>query len=493
MIKATQSSPWRSNMKLRDVWKLSMILFAALFVGCSTAEDVGYPPMTQEQAQAFFDQYSELLMAGDLEGWLALWTEDGVQMPFDEPRVVGMDELRARNAPAMAAADYDVSIRNLEVRSFGDLAFASGVYTMDVAPKDGPEPWVLDAKYLSIFERQPDRSWKLLRDAFSSNVPQPLLASSRIHHLEQLTQDEIAALDRERTIFFLTFGNLEEHGPHLPVGSDYYRAVGIRDRLIDRLHAAYPDYHFVLFPVIPIGEGGANNLARQPDHIGTYSVRYTTLRAVAIDLGGTIARKGFRNIFVIEAHGSALHNVAFNQACDLVSETYGTRMVNITSMSKTIGGSSEILDEFLGPDGRERSGFVGHAGVSETSEVLAVRGGEFVKPDYKNLELFDVDGFRGFGRTYEMTGWRGYWGSPALASRKMGEALIGQRVDAAFRIAEASLGGEDLSAMPRYPDNNPNAISEGEESRLRTLARYERQRSEIERWLQQNPWPPSED
>ena len=68
MIKATQSSQWRSNMKLRDVWKLSMILFAALFVGCSTAEDVGYPPMTQEQAQAFFDQYSELLMAGDLEG-----------------------------------------------------------------------------------------------------------------------------------------------------------------------------------------------------------------------------------------------------------------------------------------------------------------------------------------------------------------------------------------------------------------------------------------
>ena len=40
---------------------------------------------------------------------------------------------------------------------------------MDIAPSDGSEPWKLDAKYLSIFERQPDGSWKLIRDAFNSN------------------------------------------------------------------------------------------------------------------------------------------------------------------------------------------------------------------------------------------------------------------------------------------------------------------------------------
>ena len=320
-----------------------------------------------------------------------------------------------------------------------------------------------------------------------------LMPSARVHYLEQLTQDEIDALDREKSVFFLTFGNLEEHGPHSPVGTDYYRAIGIRDRLIDRLHDAHSDYQFVIFPVVPIGVGGANDFAREPDHIGTYSMRYSTLRDVAIDLGGTIARKGFRNIFVIEAHGSPLHNVAFNQAADFVSETYNVRMVNITGMSKTVGGSRAILQEFLGEDWSERAGFVGHAGASETSEMLAVRGGEFVKPDYKTLEPFDVDGFYGFARTYELEGWRGYWGNPALASREMGEALVDQRVAAAFQIAEAALRGDDLGSMPRYPDNNTQAISATEESVRLALESYEMQRAEIELWLQQNPWPPPRD
>lgn len=315
----------------------------------------------------------------------------------------------------------------------------------------------------------------------------------RVHDLEQLTQDEIDALDREKSVFFLTFGNLEEHGPHLPVGSDYYRAIGIRDRLINHLSEVHSDYHFVIFPVVPIGVGGANDLAGETDHVGTYSVRFATLRDVAIDLGGTIARKGFRNIFVIEAHGDQFHNVAFNQACDFVSERYAVRMVNITGMSKTFEGSSAVLDEFLGPGWRERSGFEGHAGASETSEVLAVEGSEYVKPEYKALEPFHVDGFRGFTRTYELDGWRGYWGDPARASREMGEALVEQRVARAFQIAEAALRGENLSSIPRYPDNIPQVIRETQEARRAALERYETLREEVEGWLQQHPWPPGKD
>ena len=158
-------------MKLRVYWNLSILLYVALSVGCSMSEETRHEPMTQEQVQAFFDEYSNLWMAGDLEGWLGLWTDDGVQMPFHEPRVVGMDQLRTRNSAAMASADFDVSIQNLDVRSTGDLAFASGVYTMDIRPKNGAEPWTLDAKYLSVFERQTDGSWKLIRDAFNSNKP----------------------------------------------------------------------------------------------------------------------------------------------------------------------------------------------------------------------------------------------------------------------------------------------------------------------------------
>jgi len=148
-------------------------LFIMIASGCSgSSNDHTSSPMTQKQAQAIFDRYAELWSAEDLDGWLSLWADNGVvQMPFDEPRVVGQDELRSRNAAALENADFVASITNLDVDSDGDLAYASGVYTMEITPADGSQPWTLDAKYLSVFKRQANGEWKLIRDAFSSNVP----------------------------------------------------------------------------------------------------------------------------------------------------------------------------------------------------------------------------------------------------------------------------------------------------------------------------------
>lgn len=81
----------------------------------------------------------------------------------------------------------------------------------------------------------------------------PVDAAGRVLKLEELTFADVDRLDRARTIFLLTFGNLEEHGPHLPVGSDYFHAVGIRDGLITRLEQAHADYDFVIVPVVPLG------------------------------------------------------------------------------------------------------------------------------------------------------------------------------------------------------------------------------------------------
>lgn len=312
--------------------------------------------------------------------------------------------------------------------------------------------------------------------------------------LEELTQADLDALDRDKTVFFLTFGNIEEHGPHLPVGADYYRAVNIRDRLVNRLVAAHPDYRFVLMPVIPLGEGGANDAAGQPDHIGTYAIRFETLRSVAMDLGSSIARKGFRNIFIIEGHGAPLHNVAFSQASKFVSERYGVRMVNVTGLSKSRmadGGvaGDDILDAHLGKDWRQRSGFEGHAGAEETSEVLATDGARFVEPVYKSLPPYPVNGLEGFLRTYEKDGWRGYWGDPASSTEALGEALLTRRTAVEFQIAESALSGEDVSRLTAYPDNIP-AMAGADVFVKNSLERYARHQADITEWLTRNPWPP---
>jgi hypothetical protein len=41
---------------------------------------------------------------------------------------------------------------------------------------------------------------------------------------EELNWKELDALDREKTIFFLPISPMEEHGPHLSLGTDLFSA-----------------------------------------------------------------------------------------------------------------------------------------------------------------------------------------------------------------------------------------------------------------------------
>jgi creatinine amidohydrolase len=308
------------------------------------------------------------------------------------------------------------------------------------------------------------------------------ISGGRLLKLEELTYPAIDEIDRDRSIFFLTFGNLEEHGPHIPVGSDYYQSNGVRDLLIKRLHAKYPEYDMVVVPVIPLGEGGANNVARQFDHVGTFDIRYSTLRAVTIDMGASIASKGFQNIFLIHHHAAVLHNVAFNEASAFVSETYGVNMVNITSLALAEGFySNAVLDKHLGEGWLQESGIIGHAGTAETSANLFLH--DLVNPIYRDLEAFVVEEFAGIFRINERSGWQGYWSDPSRASAEIGRDLINDIVERSLRIAELALRGEDLSGLPLYPDDTP-PMPERDALLAELIERYDAREAEIKAWLE---------
>jgi creatinine amidohydrolase len=307
------------------------------------------------------------------------------------------------------------------------------------------------------------------------------LKDSRILKLEELSFTDIDRLDRNKTIFFLTFGNLEEHGPHLPVGSDYFQAVGLRDGLISRLRARHPDYDFVIFPILPIGESGANDLARQFEHVGTFNVRFQTLRDVVIDLGANIARKRFQNIFVLHQHGCLLHNMAFNDAAAFVSQRYSVRMVHISGLmfDEERFFNPQVIEKHLGKGWQERLGWDAHAGAVETSVNLYLRG-DLVKPEYKQLPPFVArDSIDALRTTYKRPEWRGYWGDPAKGSREMGKDLMEDNVERAFQFAEKALAGEDMSRLPVYPQSLL-AIPEVQTEQREYLERYAAQTAEID-------------
>jgi creatinine amidohydrolase/Fe(II)-dependent formamide hydrolase-like protein len=305
--------------------------------------------------------------------------------------------------------------------------------------------------------------------------------TSGVLKLEELSSTDVEKLDKAKSVFVLTFGNLEVHGPALPVGSDYFQAISVRDGMVAKLHSAHPDYNFVTMPVVPLGQGGAEELVGEPDHIGTFHVRFETLRNVAIDLAASVARKGFKHILLLHAHGGPLHNVAFTEASAFVSQKYHTNMVNITSL---VFGEEyfnpAIITKYLGEGWRAKLGFEGHAGAAETSMNLALRP-DLVHREYQNLAPFLALGVKDF----KNSGWTGYWGDPSKASEAMGKELFADVVQRTYRLAERSLAGEDLSKLLTHPDTMPPPFLEMiKPIKQGVLDSDEREAAEIKAWLQ---------
>lgn len=118
-------------------------------------------------------QYASSFSSGDLDSWISLWADHGIQMAPDAPAVIGKEQIRAKYESIFPQFIFKLAIANEEVRVAGDWAFSTGTYTASITPKAEGETAEVAGKYLTILERQTDGSWKIVRDCFNSNAPPP--------------------------------------------------------------------------------------------------------------------------------------------------------------------------------------------------------------------------------------------------------------------------------------------------------------------------------
>jgi creatinine amidohydrolase len=156
-------------------------------------------------------------------------------------------------------------------------------------------------------------------------------ANAKVLAVGDLTWQDIDALNRDRTLFLLTVGMLEEHGPHLPIAADTIGVEYEAGRVADRLTHALPEWNIVLMPAVNYGSSGVNQVGDIAIHPGTYGIRQSTLRSLVADIGGQIAQNRFKWVFVMNGHGAPTHHAAVNEACDFVSETFKATMLNVSA------------------------------------------------------------------------------------------------------------------------------------------------------------------
>ncbi len=154
-------------MRRNGIW-IGLTWLAAL-AGCATTPP-GLPPTNIDELLAVDRDFSETSrqhgFAGALDAYLVA---DAVRLPQDAPPVFGRPNIVA----AMQASSKQFPVtwepESGQVADSGDLGWTWGRYL--AVKRSNGEP-VSRGKYLNVWERQPDGSWRVKIDA-GSQTPMP--------------------------------------------------------------------------------------------------------------------------------------------------------------------------------------------------------------------------------------------------------------------------------------------------------------------------------
>ncbi len=131
--------------------------------------------MTETEAvNALLEQWVSAVNTGDLDAWSATLADDATVMPPNAPAVTGIESLR----PWMVQTFFDpfnvqLSCTFDDVDPAGDVVFARGSYDLSLAPKDGAQVIEDSGKFVNVFKRQQDDSFKYAIAMWNSNNPAP--------------------------------------------------------------------------------------------------------------------------------------------------------------------------------------------------------------------------------------------------------------------------------------------------------------------------------
>jgi pimeloyl-ACP methyl ester carboxylesterase/creatinine amidohydrolase/Fe(II)-dependent formamide hydrolase-like protein len=397
----------------------------------------------------------------------ALWLKDPFMAPaMEQARLVpGLRRIARENAhcwlkdpllqrpPKPAAAERLGEIKAPTLLVLGDRDVSQIKATVETLEKgiSGSKKAVVQGAGHMVNMEKPDDFNRAVLGFLRRLGPRPSSsATARILHVADMTTDQIRALDRARTVVLLPGGILEEHGPYLPAYTDGILSERLTEELAEAIAAKRPGRNVLVFPQLPLGASGSNELGGHSVFAGTYAVRPATLRAVYMDLAAELGEQGFRRIFVVNVHGAPLHNRAIDQASDFFRDTYGGRMVHLWGLVPVLGGWGRALGTLSDAEKKEE-GVSLHAGMDETSLLLHLRP-DLVAPTYKDAPVVTGHSLKESFEVAKATDWPGYLGSPRLATAALGEKIWKSFVAAAIEHALKVLDGADPAAFPRYAD-----------------------------------------
>lgn len=126
--------------------------------------------------------YAAALTSGNVDAVVAMYTSDAQLLPPGMPMSTGTDAIKRTMSGMMSTMKFTLRLTPGTVSGRGDMAYVVGAFHFTATMKDTTQaaPPPEDGKYVEVFMRQADGSWKLAVDIWNPNsMPEMPAAPAR--------------------------------------------------------------------------------------------------------------------------------------------------------------------------------------------------------------------------------------------------------------------------------------------------------------------------
>ena len=163
---------------LRNYFRVGCLALAALGAGCSNAPVTPSTPADTRAAdvQAIKDletAWLKDLSTKDADKFAGYYADDASGLYPGAATLNGKAAIKAGIAPYLADPNFAYTFQSTRVVASrgGDMVYSEGTYSWTMTNPKTKKPVTDKGKYLTVYMKQSDGSWKAVADTFNSDSP----------------------------------------------------------------------------------------------------------------------------------------------------------------------------------------------------------------------------------------------------------------------------------------------------------------------------------
>jgi uncharacterized protein (TIGR02246 family) len=164
-------------MRVTNVWPAAMVL-AVIFVGCSQAPapPAAAPDTHDADVKAIKDLEAAWVQAfatKDPDKVAAVYTDDASVFITDAPLITGTAAIKSALKTMLADKNFSITFASdkVDVAKSGELGYSQGSYNQTSTNPKTKKAVSEKGKYVTVFKKQADGSWKSVADIFNEDAP----------------------------------------------------------------------------------------------------------------------------------------------------------------------------------------------------------------------------------------------------------------------------------------------------------------------------------